>query len=133
MWEYHICHIPSDLNYPLTMTTTLSNRDLNIQTSEGDSFCSWTTSTNNRNKLYLGWFGVLMIPTLFVGGSICFITALHRCLFLWTSMTASVNQFLVHSCMETTSSLVQLFPLPTRWSSLLSHLRAWKSRQGELV
>ena len=25
-------------------------------------FCDWVTSTNNR--LYLGWFGVLMIPAL---------------------------------------------------------------------
>ena len=25
-------------------------------------FCEWVTSTNNR--LYVGWFGVLMIPAL---------------------------------------------------------------------
>ena len=35
---------------------------------------------------------------------------------------ASVNPSLVHSYMVTTSSLVQLFPLPTRWTPLLSHL-----------
>ncbi|MCY3536360.1 MAG: photosystem II q(b) protein, partial [Synechococcus sp. SB0673_bin_10] len=25
-------------------------------------FCQWVTSTDNR--IYVGWFGVLMIPTL---------------------------------------------------------------------
>ena len=37
-----------------------------------DSFCEWVTSTNNR--LYVGWFGVLMIPTL-LAATICFIVA----------------------------------------------------------
>ena len=35
-------------------------------------FCEWVTSTNNR--LYVGWFGVLMIPTL-LAATICFIVA----------------------------------------------------------
>ncbi|RMF26714.1 MAG: Photosystem Q(B) protein 1 [Cyanobacteria bacterium J083] len=35
-------------------------------------FCRWVTSTNNR--IYIGWFGVLMIPTL-LAASICFILA----------------------------------------------------------
>ena len=42
------------------------------QTSTWENFCSWVTSTNNR--LYVGWFGVLMIPTL-LAATICFITA----------------------------------------------------------
>ena len=29
-----------------------------------EQFCRWITSTNNR--IYIGWFGVLMIPTLLV-------------------------------------------------------------------
>lgn len=37
-----------------------------------DRFCHWITSTNNR--LYIGWFGVLMIPTLLVA-TIVFILA----------------------------------------------------------
>ena len=37
-----------------------------------EQFCQWVTSTNNR--LYVGWFGVLMIPTL-LAATICFITA----------------------------------------------------------
>jgi photosystem II P680 reaction center D1 protein len=37
-----------------------------------DSFCNWVTSTNNR--LYLGWFGILMIPCL-LAATICFIIA----------------------------------------------------------
>lgn len=46
--------------------------------SQGDSFgawerfCRWITSTNNR--IYIGWFGVVMIPTICVA-SICFILA----------------------------------------------------------
>ncbi len=35
-------------------------------------FADWITSTNNR--IYIGWFGVLMIPTL-LAASICFILA----------------------------------------------------------
>lgn len=38
-----------------------------------DSFSEWITSTNNR--LYIGWFGVLMFPTIIAAG-ICFILAL---------------------------------------------------------
>jgi photosystem II P680 reaction center D1 protein len=37
-----------------------------------DKFCAWITSTENR--LYIGWFGVLMIPTLLVATT-CFILA----------------------------------------------------------
>jgi photosystem II P680 reaction center D1 protein len=37
-----------------------------------DEFCDWITSTENR--LYIGWFGVLMIPTL-CAATICFIIA----------------------------------------------------------
>ena len=42
------------------------------RSSNWDNFCAWVTSTNNR--LYVGWFGVLMIPTL-LAATICFITA----------------------------------------------------------
>ncbi|UKO97691.1 photosystem II q(b) protein [Nostoc sp. UHCC 0870] len=37
-----------------------------------DRFCQWITSTENR--LYIGWFGVLMIPTLLTATT-CFIIA----------------------------------------------------------
>ena len=37
-----------------------------------ERFCRWITSTNNR--IYIGWFGVLMIPTL-LAATICFICA----------------------------------------------------------
>ena len=40
--------------------------------SSWEDFCSWVTSTNNR--LYVGWFGVLMIPTL-LAATICFVVA----------------------------------------------------------
>jgi len=37
-----------------------------------NQFCDWITSTNNR--LYVGWFGVLMVPCL-LAATICFIIA----------------------------------------------------------
>ena len=42
------------------------------QSSAWENFCEWVTSTNNR--LYVGWFGTLMIPTL-LAATICFIVA----------------------------------------------------------
>ena len=47
------------------MTTTLQQRS---GASSWQAFCEWVTSTNNR--LYVGWFGVLMIPTL-LAATIC--------------------------------------------------------------
>ncbi|MBW4541746.1 MAG: photosystem II q(b) protein, partial [Myxacorys chilensis ATA2-1-KO14] len=40
------------------MTTTLQRRE---SANLWSQFCNWVTSTENR--LYVGWFGVLMIPT----------------------------------------------------------------------
>ena len=51
------------------MASTLSRQQ---SQSTWDNFCEWVTSTNNR--LYVGWFGVLMIPTL-LAATICFIVA----------------------------------------------------------
>jgi photosystem II P680 reaction center D1 protein len=42
------------------MTTTIQRSQ--SARSLWDDFCGWITSTNNR--FYIGWFGVLMIPTL---------------------------------------------------------------------
>ncbi len=42
-----------------------STRSIALQApaeSGWEQFCKWVTSTNNR--LYVGWFGTLMIPTL---------------------------------------------------------------------
>ena len=46
---------------------TLSKPNTNWQ-----EFCKWVTSTDNR--LYVGWFGVLMIPCL-LAATTCFILA----------------------------------------------------------
>ncbi|MGQ4647841.1 photosystem II q(b) protein [Lyngbya aestuarii] len=55
------------------MTNVLERRrELDIS-QLWEEFCQWITSTDNR--LYLGWFGVLMIPTLLVATT-CFILAL---------------------------------------------------------
>jgi hypothetical protein len=51
------------------MTTTLQQRK---SASLWEQFCQWITSTNNR--LYVGWFGVIMIPTLLTATT-CFIIA----------------------------------------------------------
>jgi len=51
------------------MTTTLQQRS---SANVWDRFCEWITSTDNR--LYIGWFGVLMIPTL-LAAITCFIIA----------------------------------------------------------
>ena len=51
------------------MTTTLQQRS---GANSWQQFCEWITSTNNR--LYVGWFGVLMIPCL-LAATICFIVA----------------------------------------------------------
>ena len=51
------------------MTISLQQRQSN---NLWDKFCNWITSTNNR--MYIGWFGVLMIPTLLTA-TICFIVA----------------------------------------------------------
>ena len=36
--------------------------------SNWEAFCQWVTDTNNR--IYVGWFGVLMIPCL-LAATIC--------------------------------------------------------------
>jgi photosystem II P680 reaction center D1 protein len=47
------------------MTAVLSNRGTS---SLWARFCEWITSTENR--LYIGWFGVLMIPCLLTATSV---------------------------------------------------------------
>ncbi|MEI7664625.1 MAG: photosystem II q(b) protein [Synechococcaceae cyanobacterium ELA263] len=42
------------------------------RTGSWESFCQWVSSTNNR--IYIGWFGVLMIPCL-LAATICFVVA----------------------------------------------------------
>ena len=42
------------------------------QSNPWNQFCEWVTSTDNR--LYVGWFGVLMIPCL-LAATTCFIIA----------------------------------------------------------
>ncbi|VXD14181.1 Photosystem Q(B) protein 3 [Planktothrix serta PCC 8927] len=52
------------------MTTTIQRQS---QGNFWERLCNWITSTENR--LYVGWFGVLMIPTLLTA-TICFILAI---------------------------------------------------------
>ena len=51
--------------------TTLQQRS-SSPLKNWDEFCQWVTSTNNR--LYVGWFGVLMVPCLLAAAT-CFIIA----------------------------------------------------------
>ena len=52
----------------MTASIALQKQQKNIW----NDFCGWVTSTNNR--LYVGWFGVLMVPTL-IAATTCFIVA----------------------------------------------------------
>merc|ERR1712010_280108 len=52
-------------NLKLIMTTTLQRRE---SASFWEQFCAWITSTENR--LYIGWFGCLMFPTLLTATSV---------------------------------------------------------------
>jgi len=51
------------------MTATIQQRQ---SANVWGRFANWITSTNNR--LYIGWFGVLMIPTL-LAATACFVIA----------------------------------------------------------
>ena len=51
------------------MTASIATRS---NSNLWEDFCSWITSTDNR--LYVGWFGVLMIPCL-LAATTCFIIA----------------------------------------------------------
>ena len=53
------------------MTTLSRKEQLGILTGWPE-FCKWVTNTNNR--IYVGWFGVLMIPCLLTAAA-CFIIA----------------------------------------------------------
>ena len=52
--------------------TTISQRKSQLLGDSWNEFCQWVTSVNNR--LYVGWFGVLMIPCL-LAATICFTIA----------------------------------------------------------
>jgi hypothetical protein len=75
--------VPTDLSTESAFETKLSAstlKPLDIQkrgevadlASTWERFSNWITSTENR--LYIGWFGTLMFPTLLAATS-CFITA----------------------------------------------------------
>jgi hypothetical protein len=53
-----------------TMTPDFSKKD---GSDVWNKFCNWVTSTENR--LYIGWFGTLMFPTLLTAAT-CFIAAM---------------------------------------------------------
>ena len=54
------------------MNTTLISDSFKERHNPWKRFCNWITSTQNR--IYIGWFGVLMIPTLLTA-AICFVLA----------------------------------------------------------
>jgi len=56
----------------LLMTTSNLTRSRGGILKGWPEFCEWVTSTNNR--LYVGWFGVLMIPCLLTAAA-CFVVA----------------------------------------------------------
>ena len=54
------------------MTTSNISRRQTSLLAGWPEFCEWVTSTDNR--IYVGWFGVLMIPCLLAAAA-CFIVA----------------------------------------------------------
>jgi photosystem II P680 reaction center D1 protein len=54
------------------MSTTIQTRLQSDSFSIWERFCQWITSTEHR--LYIGWFGVLMIPTLMNRSSMAIIS-----------------------------------------------------------
>ena len=55
----------------IVLMTTLQKREQSLLAG-WPQFCEWVTSTENR--IYVGWFGVLMIPCL-LAATTCFIIA----------------------------------------------------------
>ena len=60
------------LNVLLMTTLSTQSRRSGGLLAGWPEFCEWVTSTNNR--IYVGWFGVLMIPCLLTAAA-CFIVA----------------------------------------------------------
>lgn len=54
------------------MSSLIQTRREVVVSDIWEGFCQWITSTKNR--LYIGWFGVLMIPCLFAAAT-CFLIA----------------------------------------------------------
>jgi photosystem II P680 reaction center D1 protein len=80
------------------MTATLERRE---GVSLWERFCAWITSTENR--LYIGWFGCLMFPTLLTATS-CYIIAFIAAPPVDIDGIPSLLQVLYY--METTSLVV---------------------------
>nr|QYC37456.1 photosystem II protein D1 [Paspalum setaceum] len=88
------------------MTAILERRE---STSLWGRFCNWITSTENR--LYIGWFGVLMIPTLLTATSVFIIAFIAAPPVNIDGILELVSGSLL---METILSLVPLFLLLRR-------------------
>ena len=84
--------------------TTLSKQRSGGLLAGWPEFCEWVTSTNNR--IYVGWFGVLMIPCLLAAAA-CFIVAFIAAPPV--DIDGIREPVAVLSCLVTTSSQVQLF------------------------
>ena len=69
----------------LLMTTSTFHADRGGLLAGWPEFCEWVTSTNNR--IYVGWFGVLMIPCLLTAAA-CFVS-LHSLQHLQSISTES--------------------------------------------
>jgi photosystem II P680 reaction center D1 protein len=74
-----------------------------------ERFCAWVTSTNNR--LYVGWFGCIMIPTLLTAISVYIIAFLAAPPVDIDGIREPVAGSLLY---EIISSQVQLFQVQTR-------------------
>ena len=113
--------VSSETFFPVLMTTTIQQRS---GANGWQSFCEWVTSTNNR--LYVGWFGVLMIPTLLA--ATCFIVAFIAA--PPSTSTASVSPLLAPDLRQQHHLWCCCALLERHRPSLLSHLGSCSSMSG---
>ena len=90
-------------------TSVLQRRKQSELLGGWQAFCEWVTSTDNR--LYVGWFGVLMIPCLLTAAA-CFIVAFIAAPPV--DIDGIREPVSVLSYMETTSSQEQSFLAQTQ-------------------
>ena len=100
------------------MSSTILSPRSNPLKDTWDSFTDWVTSTNNR--LYVGWFGVLMIPTL-IAATTCFIVAFIAAPPVdIDGIREPVAGSLMYGNNIISGAVVPIFQC--NWSSLLPHL-----------
>ncbi|KAI5057747.1 hypothetical protein GOP47_0027762 [Adiantum capillus-veneris] len=88
------------------MTTTLERRE---SASLWGRFCDWITNTENR--LYIGWFGVLMIPTLLTATSVFIIAFVAASLVDIHGIREPVSGSLLYAPVAVAAAVFLIYPI----------------------